>query len=112
MSSPSSFYKATGINTPTSVTEPLPVTNAGSSSYISTATTTVAKTGAGYLTGITVMGGTTGTITIYDNTAASGTILAAFDTTNALAHYPLNATFATGLTIVTSAATKLNVQYR
>jgi hypothetical protein len=80
--------------------------------YISTATTTTAKTGAGILHSIVVQGGTTGTIIIYDNTAASGTILASFDTTNALATYSFNCLFTTGLTIITSAATKLTVNWR
>ncbi len=80
--------------------------------YISTATTTVIKTSAGLLHTLVVNGGTTGTIIVYDNTAASGTIIASFDTTNALATYTFNATFATGLTVVTSAATKLTVTWR
>lgn len=80
--------------------------------YISTATTTTLKTGSGLMHAVIVQGGTTGTIIIYDNTAASGTILASFDTTNALASYMFNVSFATGLTVVTSAATKLTVSYR
>ncbi len=79
---------------------------------ITTATTTTVKSGAGTLARIIVTGGTTGTIIIYDNTAGSGTKIADFDTTNALATYPFDATFSTGLTIVTSAATKLTVLYR
>jgi hypothetical protein len=83
-----------------------------SPTYISTATTTTVKSGAGFLHRLIVNGGTTGTIIIYDNTAASGTIIASFDTTNAIASYEFNVTFATGLTIVTSAATKLTVAWR
>ena len=79
---------------------------------ISSATATVVKSGAGVLHRITVTGGTTGTIVIYDNTAGSGTKIADFDTINALASYELNVAFATGLTIVTSAATKITVSYR
>ena len=79
---------------------------------ISTATTTVIRTGAGVLDRIIVTGGTTGTIVIYDNVAASGTKIADFDTTNALANYVFNAAFATGLTIITSAATKITVIWR
>lgn len=81
-------------------------------SYISTISTTTAKSGAGVLHTITVNGGTAGTIIVYDNTAGSGTVLASFDATNALATYTFNATFTTGLTIVTAAATKLTVTYR
>lgn len=80
--------------------------------YISTATTTVVKTGAGLLHTIIVNGGTTGTIIIYDNTAASGTIIASFDSTAALNTYTFNCSFATGLTVVTSAATKVSVNWR
>lgn len=80
--------------------------------YISTATTTVVKTGAGLLHTIVVQGGTTGTIIGYDNTAASGTILFSFDTTVALATYTFDVSFAIGLTVVTSANTKLTVSAR
>lgn len=82
------------------------------STYIITATTTTIKTGAGVLHSITVEGGTAGTITVYDNTAASGTKLADFSSTNALATYLLDVAFATGLTVVTSAATSLTVSSR
>lgn len=57
-------------------------------------------------------GGTAGTIIGYDNTAASGTILFSFDSTNALATYMFDVQFNIGLTIVTSAATKVSVSYR
>lgn len=81
-------------------------------SYISTATTTVIRTGAGLLHTITVNGGTAGTIIAYDNTSAAGTIIASFDSTNALETYTFDVSFSTGLTIITSAATKLTVSYR
>ena len=80
--------------------------------YISTATTTVVKTGAGLLHTITVTGGTAGTIVVYDNTAASGTILASFASTNALATYTFNVSFSVGLTVVTSAATLVTISAR
>ena len=79
---------------------------------ISTATTTVCKTGAGLLHTITVTGGTAGTIVVYDNTAASGTILASFASTNALATYTFNVSFSVGLTVVTSAATLVTISAR
>lgn len=82
------------------------------SQYISTATTTTIKTGTGLLHTITVNGGVAGTIIVYDNTAASGTIIASFDSTAALATYTFDVIFATGLTVITSAATKLTVSYR
>jgi hypothetical protein len=83
-----------------------------STTYISTATTTTVKSGSGLLHTIVVNGGTAGTIIVYDNTAGSGTIIASFDSTNALATYTFNCTFATGLTVVTGAATKVTVNYR
>lgn len=82
-----------------------------SCTYISTATTTTVKAGSGYMARITVQGGVAGTIKIYDNTAGSGTLLADFDSTNALANYTFDCEFFTGLTVVTSAATKLTVTY-
>lgn len=98
-----------GEDIPNDVTK---VENRNNATYISTATTTVVKTGAGLLHTITVQGGTTGTIIGYDNTAASGTILFSFDTTVALATYTFDVSFAVGLTVVTSAATKLTVSAR
>lgn len=80
--------------------------------YISTAATTVVKGSAGFIHSITVNGGTAGTIIIYDNTAGSGNIIASFDSTNALATYTLNVSASTGITVVTSAATKITVSYR
>jgi hypothetical protein len=84
-------------------------------SAISTATTTVVKSAAGYLHTITIAGGTAGAITIYDNTAGSGTtIIPAF--TPASVSVPvtlvLDIAFATGLTIVTAAATVITVSYK
>lgn len=75
--------------------------------YISAATTTNVKGGSGFLHKIVVNGGTTGTIAVYDNTAGSGQLIASFDTTNTIQSIELNCVFATGLTIVTSAATKV-----
>ena len=84
----------------------------GTNTYISTATTTVVKTGAWHLHTVTVNGWTAGTIIAYDNTAASGTILFSFDSTNALSTYTFDIQFNIGLTIVTSAATKITISYR
>ena len=83
------------------------------STPITTATTTVIKTGQGQYGGIEVLGGTTGTITVYDNTSATGKKLADFDTTNAInPTYIQNSGFSVGLTVVTSAATKINVLWK
>jgi hypothetical protein len=83
----------------------------GTFTVISTAATTTVKSGAGYCFGILVTGGVSGTIIAYDNTAGSGTQIANFDQTNTMAFYPINASFSTGLTVVTGAATKLTLIY-
>lgn len=79
---------------------------------ISTATTTLIKKGQGVFGGIVVQGGATGTIIVYDNIAASGKIIASFDTTVALAQYPFDEAFSIGCTVVTSAATKITVRWK
>jgi hypothetical protein len=83
------------------------------STPITTATTTVVKTGTGIFGGIQVQGGTTGTITVYDNTSASGKVIANFDTTVAIAPtYMFNTGVSIGITVVTSAATKITVLWK
>jgi hypothetical protein len=89
-----------------------------SSTYISTAATTTVKSGAGLLHAI-VFGKriANGVVTIYDNTAGSGTVLHVTTMGAALLSDPplpviFDLTFATGLTIVTSAAEFLTVVYR
>lgn len=82
---------------------------------ISTATTTTVKSGAGVIRAIQVLGGTLGAITVYDNTAASGTLIApTFTPTATLPNVPIlqDIAFGTGLTIVTAAATIISVAYR
>jgi len=83
-----------------------------SSTYIATATTTVVKTGAGHLARIVVGETAAGAITIYDNTAASGTILGVLKASIVEDTYEFNIAFATGLTIVTAAASKVTVVWR
>ena len=83
-----------------------------SSTYISTATTTVVKTGAGHLARIVVGETAAGAITVYDNTAASGTVLAVLKASVVEGDYEFNCAFATGLTIVTAAASKITVVWR
>ena len=77
-------------------------------------TTTVVKSGGGLLHTICInTPAATGTITIYDNTAASGTkigTITAFASTNPCFTYDVN--FTTGLTIVTAtAAGDITVSY-
>lgn len=84
----------------------------GSYSYISTATTTTVKSGFGYLNSITISEVVASTIIVYDNTAGSGTIIASFPASAPAMTYFIEASFATGLTIVTAGASKLSVSYQ
>lgn len=82
---------------------------------ISTATTTTIKSTSGLVHTINIIGGTLGAITVYDNTAASGTTIIPTFTPTATLPNPtivLDEIFSTGLTIVTAAATIINVSYR
>lgn len=80
-----------------------------SSTYISTATTTTPKSAKGVLRRILITETAAGAITVYDNTAASGTIIAAFKASVAEGDYEFNVRFGTGLTIVTAGASKITV---
>ena len=112
-----SASNATGI-TPVSTTSPLPVENNYSFNNIASATTTVVKSGAGFLHSITINKHVlAGVITIYDNTAASGTTIATITEGAALLTDPpitavYDIAFSTGLTILTSAAENLTISYR
>lgn len=81
---------------------------------ISSATTTTVKSGQGTLGTITILGGTMGAITVYDNTAASGTTICPAFTPAAgsMETLTFNCKFTLGLTIVTAAATVLQVSYQ
>lgn len=81
---------------------------------ISTATTTTVKSGAGTLHSIIITnaGATSNTIKIYDNTAASGTVILDFSTSGGppvVGSYILDASFSTGLTVVTAGTTSPNL---
>ena len=79
---------------------------------ISTAVTTVVKTGAGMVGEIMVLGGTLGTVQVFDNTAASGTVLVPTITPAGPIVLLRDVVFNVGLTIVTGAATIIVVSYR
>jgi len=79
---------------------------------ITTAATTVVKSGAGFLHSITVNTDAAGTITIYDNTAGSGTKIGTIKSSAGVNSYFYDVSFATGLTIVTAAANDLTIAYR
>ena len=81
-------------------------------------TTTTVKSGAGFLHSITINKATaTGVITIYDNTAGSGTVIGTITQPAALLANQVtlvfDVSFSTGLTIVTAtAAQDITVSYR
>jgi len=79
---------------------------------IKTATTTTVKPGAGFIKEIRVIGGTLGAVTIYDNTAGSGTEIAPSSTPDKGQVLKKSCQFTTGLTIVTAAATYIVISYR
>lgn len=83
------------------------------SAHISSATTSVLKYAGGYLHRITLNNPTNNAITIYDNTAASGTVIGIINpgasSTPVTLDYGLP--FSTGLTIVTAGTPDLTVVY-
>jgi hypothetical protein len=80
--------------------------------YISTAATTVVKNTNGFLKAVTIEGGASGTVILYDNPSGVGTVIASFDATNTPMTYEFDVQFTLGLTVITSAATKLTIAYR
>lgn len=83
-------------------------------SNISTSTTTTVKSGSGSLRGVTVntKGAVASTVTIYDNTAGSGTKIGIIDSLNLSGQFLFDVAFATGLTVVTTGAPDITVVYR
>lgn len=79
--------------------------------YIATATTTTCKSGAGVLHTITIGETAAGAITVYDNTAGSGTIMAVLKASIVEQTFLFDAEFTTGLTIVTAGASKISVSW-
>lgn len=84
----------------------------GAAVNILTATTTTVKSGPGHLNHLIAVGGTMGNVTIYDNTAASGTVLFGPATPTAGGVIAADIEFSVGLTVVTSAATAISGSYR
>jgi len=92
--------------------DPRPLTR---SANINTNTVTVLKSLPGVFTGLLIgVGGTGSTATVYDNVAASGTVIAKLSTTSPMFHGPLERTFYNGLTIETAgtSAADLMVEWR
>jgi len=85
-------------------------------SHIKTNTTTVVKSGSGIFHSLLINtpGLVAASAAIYDNTSASGTVIAVVDTTRTSPLLIYNVAFTTGLTIVTTGGTAadLTVTYR
>lgn len=81
-------------------------------SNLASAATTTVKSGSGILEKIVVNTGVASTtVTVYDNTAASGTKIATASTT-AQGVLIYGCRFGTGLTVVTSGAADITIVYR
>ena len=78
---------------------------------VASATTTVVASGPAVLHNVTVNSTAAGTITIYDNTAASGTKIATLKASVAEGSYRFNVRCRTGLTVVTAAASDITVSF-
>jgi len=89
------------------------ITKPASSSYLhlnANGTTTV-KSGAGVLRRIIIntRGGIVNTLTIYNNTAATGAVIGAVDTVNAGGAFDYELDFTTGLTVVLAGGTAADI---
>ena len=79
---------------------------------IATNTTTTVKTGQGMLHSITINTTAAGAITVYDNTTNSAPIIATIAASPVIGSvFRYDVAFATGLTIVTAAASDITVSY-
>jgi len=88
----------------------MPICDGGA--QITTAITTVVETGPCVLSGIQILAAVASTITIYNNTAASGTVIATLPASLAVGYYPFNRLCSVGLTIVTAGASNMLVHTR
>ena len=80
--------------------------------YISTATTTQVKTGAGSLIAIVVGETAAGSIKVVDNISGSTVNLAELKASIAEGTYEFGCQFTTGLRIITASSSKISVIYR
>jgi hypothetical protein len=81
---------------------------------ITTSTTTVVKSGAGvlHLVNVNALGTVASLVTIYDNTAGSGTKIGTINSLTLSGAFQYDLAFATGLTLVTTGAPDITVSYR
>mgnify|MGYP000987332937 CR=1 FL=1 len=80
--------------------------------YISSATTTQVKTGAGVLHSIVVGETTAGAISIIDNTTGSTVNIGQLKASIVEGTYEFDVAFSAGLRIITAGASKITVVYR
>lgn len=81
--------------------------------HIATSTTTVVKSGHGLLYAVCINNpGTTATVTVYDNTAASGTVIAVFGGLAGSSRQQFEVPFTVGCTVVTTGAPDLTVLFQ
>jgi len=78
--------------------------------YIGSNGTYVLKTGAGLLYRVVLLDNA-GTVTVYDNTAGSGTLLGSIDGTAGSGTLEFSATYNVGLTVVTGGGAKATIVY-
>lgn len=88
------------------------IEESNSVAYISSATTTQVKSGAGFLHAIVVGETAAGAISVIDNTTGSTVNIASLKASIAEGTYVFNCKFTTGLRIITAAASKISVIYR
>lgn len=79
---------------------------------ITSATTTVVLGAPGTLDYLILEAAPTGTVTVYDNTTAAGTIVTILPISAPAGKYEFNRAMANGITVVTSAADRVVVGYR
>lgn len=81
---------------------------------ITTSTTTTVKSGAGvlHLVNVNALGTVASLVTVYDNTAGSGTKIATINSLTLSGAFAYDIAFSTGLTVVTTGAPDITVSYR
>lgn len=103
-------------NNAMSVANPLAVQTSFLYKHIATSTTTLVKSGAGVLKGVTIntKGTVASTTTIYDSLTATGAIVAIIDSLNLEGQFEYDIEFGIGLTIVTTGtiAPDITASYR
>lgn len=80
---------------------------------ISTATTTLVKSGTGILNSITINTSVASAITVYDSLTASGTKIATIAASAPVgSNFEFDVAFATGLTVLTAGASDITVSFK